>query len=370
MTKTPSFLKLINSTYRRYWRITIASFVGWSLLAAIPVTSSYLIAGAPGFELWWALFTKIGLYYYLWGLTAPLLYILTDSLPYRGKGLLWAIPLHLSTLAALSFSFGFIVHQNAWQDWLFGVQAPGYHAMSFFTYSLIVLCSLAIKFYRLSLFRQRQATDARIHAAQLDNQLNLARVDSLLMQMNPHFLFNALNSIGALIDAEQNDRAYEALEMLGELLRSSLSLSKEHEVSLEQEVRFGKAYLAMEQIRFADRLNVTWELENSALAIQVPAFVLQPCLENSIKHAVSRSTRTVTIKVSAHIDNCSLNVAIADNGRSVEQPSGSIGMGITNLRERLRLRYGHHAQVESGRFEQGYRTVIRIPISHFNSLSS
>lgn len=355
---------------RRYWRLILLSFVGWSLLAAIPTTSAYLGGGAPGLPVWWAMFIKIGGYYYLWGLVTPLLYRMTDRLPYRGRGLLITIPTHLLVLTTLSFGFGIIAHQSDWQEWLIGFRAVGYHSMSFFTYGLIVLCCLAVKFYRLSLLRQREVIDAKIQAAQLDNKLNLARVDSLRMQMNPHFLFNALNSIAALIESDRRNRAYEATEQLGDLLRKALRLSKSVEVPLEQELSFCKAYLAMEKIRFGDRLNVNWNVDESALQLAVPAFVLQPSVENAIKHAVSVSPGTVDLLIVAAIEDRELTLSVIDNGQARSTVSSTTGLGLANLRERLKLRFGPRAAVDSGAREPGYCTSIRIPMEMLATTAS
>ena len=355
---------------RRNWHLILVSFIGWSLLAAIPTTSAYLGGGAPGLPVWWAMFVKIGGYYYLWGLVTPLLYRLTDSLPYRGRGLLISIPVHLVVLAALSFGFGVIAHQSDWQEWLLGFRAIGYHAMSFFTYALIILCCLATKFYRLSLLRQREATDAKIQSAQLDNQLNLARVDSLRMQMNPHFLFNALNSIAALIESDRRDGAYEATEQLGDLLRRALNLSKADEVSLDEELKFCKAYLAMEKIRFGDRLKVEWQIDESSLHLEVPAFILQPSVENAIKHAVSVSAGTVELVITAQIVNSELILSVCDDGRAKSGFPSTTGLGLANLRERLMLRFGPSATVDSGAREPGYCTSIRIPVGMLTTTAS
>lgn len=348
-----------------YWQLVLLSIVGWTLLAAIPTTSAYIGTGAQDPAIWWAMFTKIGLYYYIWGLLTPLLYRLTDALPYRGKGLVLTVPTHIGVFAALSFGLGLVVHQPDWQQWLLGQRAFGYHSMSAFTYSLIVLCCLALKFYRLSLLRQREATDARVHAAELDNQLNLARVESLRMQMNPHFLFNALNSIGALIETDRRDKAYAALERLADLLRQALRLSQESDIPLAEELGFLEAYLALEKVRFGDRLSVDWQVAHDARPLHVPAFVLQPLVENAIKHAVGPSATTVTITVCASRTPNSLRLSVADDAtvKPVALDTPGSGVGIANLRERLRLRYGNDVSVESARKPGGgYETCIEIPL--------
>jgi len=360
------------SVTSRYWRLALLSFIGWSLLAAIPTTSAYLGTGARGLPIWWAMFKRIGIYYYLWGLLTPFIYKLTDTLPYRGKGLLLTIPVHLLVLLVLSFVLGLASHQQAWQEWLIGARAAGYHSMSAFTYALIVLCCLSLKFYRLALLRQREASDARVQAAQLDSKLNLARVDSLRMQMNPHFLFNALNSIGALIDADKRDHAYEAVEQLGDLLRRALRLSQASEVTLEDELQFSAAYLTLEQVRFAERLRVRWETDTTANACLVPAFVLQPLIENAIKHAVSISTTTVTVTVRTVLAADNLELSVTDDGRSgaSEPVNQGHGLGIGNLRERLLLRYGDAARVESGPTATGFAATVTLPQHLLTTASS
>jgi len=347
----------------RYWRLALLSFIGWSLLAAIPTTSAYLGTGAEGLPVWWAMFKRIGIYYYLWGLLTPFIYRLTDTLPYRGRGLLLTIPVHLLVLTVLSFALGLVSHQQAWHEWLIGARAAGYHSMSAFTYSLIVLCCLSVKFYRLALLRQREASDAQVLAAQLDSKLNLARVDSLRMQMNPHFLFNALNSIAALIDADRRDRAYEALEQLGDLLRRALRLSQTSEVALEDELQFSEAYLSLEQVRFGERLQVDWQVEKGANACLVPAFVLQPLIENAIKHAVSASTDRITVTVRTRLTGGNLELMVTDNGGTgTGSPENKgEGLGIGNLRERLRLRYGGEAQVQCGPTGSGFAATVKLP---------
>lgn len=365
-TRSPDTGSIVGPTFDgtgRYWRFALLSFIGWSLLAAIPTTSAYLGTGAEGLPIWWAMFKRIGIYYYLWGLLTPFIYKLTDALPYRGRGLLLTIPVHLLVLIVLSFALGLVSHQQAWQEWLIGARAAGYHSMSAFTYALIVLCCLSIKFYRLALLRQREASDARIHAAQLDSKLNLARVDSLRMQMNPHFLFNALNSIAALVDADRRDRAYEALEQLGDLLRRALRLSQASEVTLEDELQFSQAYLALEQVRFGERLHVEWQIDTGANGYLVPAFLLQPLIENAIKHAVSTSTGNVTVTIRTRLSADNLELCIQDSGRvgNSDTATRGEGLGIGNLQERLRLRYGDAALVRPDPGAAGYAVTVLLP---------
>ncbi len=321
---------------------------------------------------WFAMFKKIGLYYYMWGLLTPFIYRMTNALPYRGRTLVLTITIHLGVLAILSFSLGTVAHYADWQAWMLGPRALGYHSMSAFTYALIVLCCLSLRFYRLSVLREREASAALLHAEQLDNRLNQARVDSLRMQLNPHFLFNALNSIAALIDSKRSDAAYEALEQLGELLRHALRLSKSSEISLEEELEFCRAYLALEQVRFDERLAVVWHIDPECHSIIVPAFILQPLVENAIKHAVSASTSTVTVTITARTSEHELNLLVSDDGQTTMTGSNALqsGVGLDNLRERLELRYGRDASLEARSTTPGFETHIRIGLAALRTSAS
>ncbi|MEO0425245.1 MAG: histidine kinase [Pseudomonadota bacterium] len=344
------------------WRFVLLSLLGWSLLAAIPTTSAYLGTGARDIAVWWAMFSRIGVYYYLWGAVAPLLYRMTDVLPYRGKALVGTLTVHLLTLIGLSFVLGLIVHHDGWQEWLFGARAAGYHSMSAFTYALIVLCSLTLKFYRLSLLREREASEARILAAELDSKFNLARVDSLRMQLNPHFLFNALNSVGALIDTGKGELAYRAVEQLGDLLRRVLNLAQAAEVTLDEELAFCEDYLALEQVRFGDRLRARWQIEAETDCL-VAAFVLQPVIENALRHAVEPSVEPVEVTVRARLAGAQrLVLEVEDDGNAVSLATGGAGVGLRNLRERLALHYGREASVEAQALNPGFRVRLDLPV--------
>ncbi|MEM9057045.1 MAG: histidine kinase, partial [Pseudomonadota bacterium] len=295
------------------------------------------------------------------GLAAPLIDRLTVALPDRGRTLALSLLAHACVLVCLSFLFGLVAHTGLWREWLLGSRAPGYHAMSTFSYALIVLCSLALKFYRLSLLREKQAAAAVLNAAQLDNQLNIARVSSLQMQMNPHFLFNALNSIAALIETDQRERAYDAVERLGSLLREALKLSDSDDVPLASELAFCRAYLAMEKIRFAERLTVEWQIDTEADWL-IPAFTLQPIIENTIKHAVSVSEAPVTVRIAVRQERDTLVLSVTDNGPGDRLPSTANGIGLGNLRARLALVFDERARFEAGPLAVGYRTRLGLPL--------
>lgn len=184
-------------------------------------------------------------------------------------------------------------------------------------------------------------------SAQLSADLAAAQLGALKAQLNPHFLFNALNSVVALIDREPAG-AQRMVVRLADLLRSTLSLSSELEIPFTREVELVEHYLEIEQIRFHDRLAVRWEIDEPAKSAAVPALALQPLVENAIVHGTSRLTGTGVVTISAAVQGSVLQVSVRDNGPGPSAPGArrGTGIGIANLRERLARLYGPTATVE------------------------
>jgi two-component system, LytTR family, sensor kinase len=160
---------------------------------------------------------------------------------------------------------------------------------------------------------------------------------NLKMQLNPHFLFNSLNSIRTLVDMDP-DLAKEAIGKLSSLLRSSLHMSKEKTVSLQQELETVRDYLAIEKIRFDDRLKVSFEIAPNTLALQVPPMMLQTLIENAVKHGISRSKQGGLIQLKTAMQADFLQIEITNTGRfSPNLPSE--GLGVENTKQRLAILY-------------------------------
>jgi two-component system LytT family sensor kinase len=339
------------------------AFLAWTVLAAIPTSSGYIAEGSRGLARWLQIFGNIAPYYYLWALLTPAIYWLSTHILHPSKGWAAAIAGHAVNAAVLTFAIGFVVQFSHWRDWLLGVHAAGFYAMSAFSYIFILL-----GIYLFSLQQRVRRQDALIaehrqRQLELESSLARAQVDMLRGQMNPHFLFNALNCIGALIETGRNDRAYEALEDLGGLLRTSLE-HRDHElVPLREELAFAQRYIAMEKVRFGERLQLDTRLDSAAAAWMVPPFILQPLIENSVKHAVAPSHEAVTVSISGRRDGNALSLEVSDNGsgsNSGRQSSGT-GVGLENLRKRLSLIYGEAAQLRFEQDESGTQVHLRIP---------
>lgn len=202
----------------------------------------------------------------------------------------------------------------------------------------------------------------RVAAAQLGADLARAQLSALRSQMQPHFLFNALNSIVALIARDQV-LAQQVTVQLSDLLRLSLRTGESQEVPLSQELELTRRYLAIEQVRFADRLTVEWQLAAGDDPF-VPALALQPLVENALVHGIARCTNGGRITISTDFDAHDVTLSVHNTGPGLWPPSSAKGNGLAlaNLRERLERLYGVTAELrlhdDSG---DGVTATVRVP---------
>jgi LytS/YehU family sensor histidine kinase len=166
------------------------------------------------------------------------------------------------------------------------------------------------------------------------------------MQLHPHFLFNALNTVAMLIRNGEHQQAVEMTAGLGELLRQSLNDNTEQEVTLEHELEFIRRYLALEQLRFPDRLRVEIEAPAEALSAVVPNLILQPLLENAIRHGVAQSSSAGLVRIVARRANEWLELLVQDDGKGLPNDRElAQGIGLGNTRKRLAQLYGERAEL-------------------------
>jgi signal transduction histidine kinase len=213
--------------------------------------------------------------------------------------------------------------------------------------------------YALVHWQNTQANRVRI--AELESSLARARLDALSAQLNPHFLFNALNSIAELIhvDPEAADRMLVALSAL---LRFSL-VSPEHEVRVDEEAALAAQYLAIEKIRLGDRLDVRWSVDPECGEALVPALILQPLAENAIVHGIARRRVPGTVHIAIRRNDTTLVIEVRDDGRSSDAPprENGTGIGLNNTQARLRCLYGDNwaLTLHTGVGEQ---SVVRVEL--------
>jgi len=208
------------------------------------------------------------------------------------------------------------------------------------TYAVIAGLGHALLFYRR--FRDRE-----LRASRLEARLARAQLDVLRMQLNPHFLFNTLHAIGTLMHRDV-DAAERMLTRLSDLLRATIEHAGRHEVSLRQEVEFLGRYLEVEQTRFADRLEIAFEIDPEALDLAVPYLVLQPLVENAIRHGIAPRVGPGRVEVRAERRNGRLELAVRDDGRGLDngETPRREGVGLSNTRARLAQMYGDDHRFE------------------------
>lgn len=191
-----------------------------------------------------------------------------------------------------------------------------------------------------------------------------AELRSLRYQVNPHFLFNTLNSLSALVMTGKRDRAEEMIQSISRFYRHSLADDPTSDVCLGDEFDLQREYLDIEAVRFPERLIAVFDLPHDLENARIPGMILQPLIENSVKYAVSEVTRPVTITMAAREEFDRLVVTVSDNGPGV--PGGTthgFGIGLANVRDRLEARFGSDVVLTSGPVEGGYVTEMRIPLS-------
>jgi two-component system, LytTR family, sensor kinase len=284
-----------------------------------------------------------------------------------------SVPLHLAASALFSFSY---IAARAWvaqgQEWLGGhpisfgeafqpLLVKSFH-FNLWIYWIILAVAHALDYYQESQERELRTSELERHLAQ-------ARLQSLQMQLNPHFLFNTLHAISALMhkDVEAADRM---IARLSDLLRYALESTASQEVPLHQELGFLDRYLEIEQARFGDRLVVRKNIEPAAMDAMVPNLILQPLVENAIRHGIEPHSRRGEIALSARLDSGGLlHLEVQDNGTGLDEEEGLLeeGVGLSNTRARLAELYGKdHKFALQNAPESGL--VVRVSIPYRSEL--
>jgi len=227
------------------------------------------------------------------------------------------------------------------------------------TYMSISVIVLALMYGRD--LRERENRIATLRAV-----AQAAQLRALRFQLNPHFLFNALNSIASLIFRNRNAEAEAMTECLSDFLRSTMRMDPEGEIALGEEIALQSLYLEIEKARFPDRLIVELDVPESLRGAAVPNLISQPLVENAVKYAVARSPTPVTLRIAARDEAGSLVLSVSDDGGDAPPAKdGSTHIGLSNVAERLRLYFGDSASLTAGPLPSGgYEAVIRLPLRH------
>lgn len=252
----------------------------------------------------------------------------------------------------------------------FGPDFPAHafpHFLTCFTGGLLT----TIVFYALiltvnSFFESRERlVKQNVELAQLNEQLAQAQLSALRRQIEPHFLFNALNSIAGLIREKQSGEAITMLVSLSDFLRRMLSESNRQEVALSEELDFVKQYLATQKMRFAERLQLSVDVPTELEDAAIPNLILQPLVENAIKHGIAKRKEGGSVRIAASSQDSQLRISVSNDGPALAPgwETASTGVGVTNVRARLKALYGDAASfVMNTRSLGGVEVAITVPL--------
>jgi two-component system LytT family sensor kinase len=348
----------------RRWQTWAFSFLGWTVYAIFDAAGSFAILMSLRVKptisqvLVWNFATS-----YLWALCTPPIYALACRYSFDRNSWKKSLAVHMpASLAITTFVSWALIQLNTalgFADTSVSLTAR----LLDLTLQSLPLCfavmgaAQAVVFY--ARFRERQTESSRLEA-----RLAQAQLEILRSQMEPHFLFNALNSIATLTRIDPASAERMTLK-LAALLRVSLDCAGSQEIPLKQELAFLQNYLDIQQTRFQDRLTIHLDVDPNLLSALVPSLILQPLVENAIRHGIAKSAAPGYVNISAARDNGSIKIEIADNGVGVtHNPSEQReGFGLRNTRARLQQLYGdhHHFHLENAP-GGGCRVSLMIPL--------
>ena len=222
----------------------------------------------------------------------------------------------------------------------------------------------------IAMTQQHRTRVTELRLAEAETAAHAAQVRALRYQVNPHFLFNTLNSLSSLVMSGRSDQAEEMLMALSTFFRTSLSVDPSADVSLAEEIGLQRLYLEIEKVRFPDRLEVDIDIPEDLAQTRVPALLLQPLVENAIKYGVSQNTARVKLSIRArHLDGSRMQLDVIN--RTVSGPTKKVaptpahtgtGLGLSNVCQRLEAHFGKRADCRFGPIEGGYEVSLAMPL--------
>jgi sensor histidine kinase YesM len=361
---------ILNALYRntnvQFWVLQIVGWFGLSLISFLSLNLWYnqqgtgyiahtLVQSALGVLVSWPLRS---LFHYFWN--DKLIFRLSSALAgIIGCSLIWSI-LRISTFMAMTGE------KDVWADfggWLFG---------SFLIFLSWVAFYHLVKYYQLLQNKHetilKLASDTQteqLMRLQAETVAREAQLKMLRYQLNPHFLFNTLNAISALVKVHESTKAHEMIVQLSKFLRYSLDNDPIHRVSLRQEIEAVTQYLNIERTRFGRRLQLEFDIPADCQSIDVPSLILQPLVENAIKYGIAPAENGGTISINASLNNGYLTIDVIDTGPGIDKKHDivkSAGIGLKNTDERLKQFYQDDYELLLDNTDEGGLCVrLRVP---------
>lgn len=356
-----------------FWRLQSAGWAGAMLLRAM---SSLANAQPPSFLVLLLIATITGFSISL------LLSVIYRQLIAQRPLITWGV-----TMIVLPFAVGLNAFIDAWVISLYRAESEGSFTTLFigvFYLDLTLLGAWTALYYAVNFFLQIEEQQDQL--IRLENQATSAQLTMLRYQLNPHFLFNTLNSISTLVLLKQTEPANAMLSRLSSFLRYTLITEPTGRVTVAQEIDTLKLYLDIERMRFEERLRTTFNIDSETEAALLPSLLLQPLVENAIKYAVGAQESGAEITITTQLIGQNLRITVSDTGPGLQSPSASnrlsgvsfdggepvsTGVGLANIRDRLAQAYGEQHRFETLEPpEGGFAVVIEIPFERREATES
>ena len=303
----------------------------------------------------------------IWGCFTPVILALVRTRPIARRNWTVALPFH-TLMALLSGLLSLLLMQLHRPLLAVFLDEPSISMPTTFSLALRVLIQCFMLYVEVAavghgIHYYTKYRDRDLRASRLETQLAQAQLQVLRMQLQPHFLFNTLHTISALMHTDLRS-ADRMLALLGDLLRESLERVGAQEVTLKQEMEFVDRYIEIERTRFRDRLSVARSVDPALLDAYVPNLILQPLVENAIRHGISRRAGGGRVEIAARRTGDRIVLSVCDDGPGVpDQAEARTGVGLVNTRGRLQQLYGAaHTFLTTNRAEGGFEVVLSFPV--------
>jgi len=344
----------------------------WSAGALFDASQTVLIMHAEGrHHAWLPLFGTQLVSWIPWVLATPLVIRLARRFPIARGMSLRTVGIHLAAFAvvtALAETWSTVLQMlfNPWnnRNWPTFVDTwttqLTFQVLTFLIVYALILTVTYVVDARESMARQMTET------ARLNEELSKAQLEALRRQMEPHFMYNTLNSIAGLVRDQRNDAAVSMIVGLSEFLRRSSEDSHRSQVALREEVEYLQRYLDIQKVRFGERLQVSVDIPAELLCAQVPNLLLQPLVENAIKHGIAKRVAGGTVRVAGACHEGSLCLSVYNDGPSLpaDWEATQTGVGIGNLRTRLQILHGNASGLQLRRTNPGgVEVVVTLPFT-------
>jgi two-component system, LytTR family, sensor kinase len=327
------------------WIWSISLWLGFGVMDAAKTVVMMHVQGSQ--QAWFGVFCVSVLFWLPWAFaTVPVIWLGRRFPPVHVMPVLtWAV--HLAAYCTTNLAFAM---WTAWLGRFMALYRSGASSEPFGKLllerflnetlsSLVFYAGILVVSYVLD--SKARLAEQKTHTARLNEQLSLAQLDALRKQIEPHFLFNTLNAVSGLVRAGRDEAAVTMIASLSDFLRHMLDRSSRQQVPLAEELEFVEMYLSIEKIRFGDRLQLDFEIPLDLYQAQVPSLILQPIVENAVKHGIAKRAQGGTIRITASLNDGKVALTVSNDGPPllVAEPSNS-GIGNANVRTRLTSLYG------------------------------